>query len=325
MAAEKKVFDLPDNVVAAIQDVYKIYTRGELETVALRGVSLGIREGEATAVVGPSGAGKSTLIGIIAGMLRPTAGSVYWSDSIGDISKLDPQKLVKVRRRFLGLVFQEGNLLPHLTALQNVELAARIDGLPEAKNRAKQLLERVGLGDRIRSVPGMLSSGERQRVAIASAIINNPKLILADEPTGNIDLARGEEILELFRELIEETGVSFLIVTHSQQVASRVKRILEIKDGVLVGLHGRGADMKDLDKSRILSLDDLQRIPIPSYILDQIGSPSSFQARIERGEIVLTPFVEDSSEVEVSATVCKVCGETVKDRKGTCPNCGSII
>jgi putative ABC transport system ATP-binding protein len=284
-----KVSELPSGVVAATLDVYKIYKTGELETVALRGVSLSISEGEMLAIVGPSGAGKSTLLGVLGGMLQPTAGAVHWSCCEGDVSKLDPERVVRIRQRFIGFVFQEGNLLPQLTARQNVELSARVAGLPNPRDRAEYLLKRVGLGDRLGFIPGMLSTGERQRVAIAGALINDPKLILADEPTGNIDVETSEEILELFKELNEETGVGFFIVTHSQQVASRARRIIEIKDGVLVGLHGEGADVRDLDRSRILNLDVHDRLSIPLHLLDQLGNPREFQVKIEKGELVLTP------------------------------------
>lgn len=318
------VFDLPSGIVAAALNVYKIYKEGVSETVALGGISLSICEGEILAVVGPSGSGKSTLLEVLGGIIQPTSGAVYWSTCGQDISKLDPKKVAKIRRSFIGFVFQEANLLPRLTALQNVELSARIAGLPKARERAKYLLERVGLGDHMGFVPGMISSGERQRVAIASALINNPKLVLADEPTGNVDLTTGEE-LNLFRELNQETDVAFFIVTHSQQVASIANRILEIRDGVFVGSHGRGANVRDLNGSRIINLDSLSRLPIPPYILNQLGKPHRFHVRVKRGEIILTPHMKEGVDVPVSAVVCKICGKVIRERRIACPNCGSVL
>jgi len=295
---QKGVFDLSSDIVIAARDLYKIYKEGEMETVALGGVSLDIKEGEMIAVVGPSGSGKSTLLGILGGMIQPTSGIVYWSAYGDDISKLNPEEVIKIRRRFIGFVFQESNLIPHLTALQNVELSGQIVGIPDVREKAKQLLERVGLSKRMRSIPAMLSMGERQRVAIASALINNPKLVLADEPTGNLDPTTSERILGLFKELNEEIGVGFFIVTHSQQVASIADRTLEIRDGVLVGLHGKNIDMKDLDRTRILSLDDRSRLTIPAYLLDQLGKPRQFRIEIKEGRIVLTPI--DGKNVKVT-------------------------
>lgn len=322
-------FEPSSDVVASVQNVYKIYKiykEDGLETVALGGVSLNIHDGEILTVVGPSGSGKSTLLGVLGGVIQPTSGIVYWSACRRDISRLNPEEVIKIRRRFIGFVFQEANLLPHLTALQNVELSARIAGLPNPKERAKYLLERVGLGRCLRFFPSMLSSGERQRVAIASALVVHPKLVLADEPTGNVDLVTSEGLLELFKELNQEMGTAFLIVTHSQQVASAADRIIEIRDGVFIGLHERGADLKDLDKSRIVNLDDLGRVTIPPYILNQLGKPTRFKVRTEGGEIVLTPYIRGEAEVRVRLVVCKVCGKVIKGNEvKTCPNCGSIL
>jgi len=321
----QNAFDLPSDVLVATLDVYKIYREGEIETVALGSISLIIREGEMLAVVGPSGSGKSTLLGVLGGMIQPTTGAVYWSACRQNISRLDPEIVVDIRRRFIGFVFQETNLIPHLSALQNVELSARIAGLSKSRDRAKYLLERVGLSDRTGFIPGMLSSGERQRVAIAGALINDPKLVLADEPTGNVDLATSEEILELFAELNQETGVGFFIVTHSQQVASRAKRVLEIRDGVIVGSHGRGVDVRDLNKSRILNLDSRGRLFIPPHLLNQLGKPNRFQARVERGEIILAPYVKEEVEAMIPFVTCRICGKVVKERRMACPKCGSTL
>jgi len=323
---DRVIFELPSDATASVLNVYKIYKEDELETVALGGVSLTIREGEILVVVGPSGSGKTTLLGILGGIVQPTSGLVYWSTCGSDITRLNPEEVIRVRRTFLGFVFQEANLISHLTVLQNVELTRRIAGLPDPTGRARRLLERVGLGDSLGLVPGMLSTGERQRVAIASALVVDPKLVLADEPTGNVDSYTSEELLNLFKELNREIGTAFFIVTHSQQVAAVADRILEIRDGVLVGSHTRGADLKDLDKSRIVNLDDLGRITIPRYILNQLNRPRGFKVKTERGEIVLTPYTERRERVKMPILVCRVCGTLIKDQKiNTCPKCRSIL
>jgi lipoprotein-releasing system ATP-binding protein len=322
---DRKSFDVPEDVVAAAINVYKVYKAGNLEAVALQDISFSIREGEMLAVVGPSGSGKSTLLHALGGMISPTSGSIYWSNCGYDISKLNPNKVVELRRTFIGFVFQKENLIPHLTALQNVELSARIASLPEPKKRAERLLESVGLGKRMGFNPAMLSSGERQRMAIACALVNDPKLVLADEPTGDLDLQTGEKVLDLFKELNQETGVAFFIVTHSQQIASRASRMLEIRDGVFVGSHARGVNLKCLDETRILNLDSLSRLPIPPSLLNQLGNPKSFKASIKNGEIIMCPYHKEGVEMAISALVCVVCGKVINERRITCPDCGSVL
>ena len=323
---DQEAFEVPSDVVAAVFNVYKIYKEDGIETVALGGVSLNIREKEILAVVGPSGSGKTTLLGILGGMIKPTSGIVYWSACKQDISRLNPEEVIKVRRKFIGFVFQEENLIPHLTALKNVELSAKIAGLPNPRERAKEILEKVGLSRVLESFPNTLSSGERQRVAVAAALVIEPKLVLADEPTGNLDPATSESMLELFKELNRDLGTAFFIVTHSQQVASIADRIFELRDGVFVGMHERGADLRNLDRTRIVNLDDLGRITIPSHILDQLGKPTMFKIGIEGEKIILTPYKREIVRVKVPIIVCKVCGQVIKDKKTRiCPNCGSIL
>jgi len=323
--AEPSSCDLPEDIVAAAIDVYKVYKVSRIEVVALHGVSLSVHKKEILAVVGPSGSGKSTLLQALGGMIKPTAGALYWSNCGRDISKLNQNRVIQMRRSFVGFIFQKENLVSHLTAMQNVELNSRIASLPKSKERAKMLLERVGLGKRIDFRPAMLSSGERQRVAIACALINEPKLVLADEPTGDLDLTTGEKVLDLFKELNQETGVAFFIVTHSQQVASIANRMLEIRDGTLVGSHAQGADIMYLDGTRILNLDNLDRVSIPPYLLNQLGNNRSFKARVEDGEIVLCPYCKDGVETAISVVVCTACGKVIRERRINCPDCGSIL
>jgi ABC-type lipoprotein export system ATPase subunit len=282
---------LSKDVVAAAQDIYKIYQTEQLETVALRGVSLDIRQGEILAVIGPAGSGKSTLLGVFGGMIKPTSGEMYWEPR-GGISSLHPNEIIKIRRRFIGFVFQEENLIPHLTALQNIELSTRVAGLAQSRERSITLLRRMGLKHRLDFFPPMLSSGERQRVAIASALINNPQLVLADEPTGNVDEATSRDILELIRELNRETGTAFLIVTHSQRVASQAHEIFEIRDGMISGSHSGEVELRNLGKTRLLNLDDRGRVPLPLELLDTLHNPRRFRVNLENGKIVLTPDTE---------------------------------
>ncbi|MFX1250201.1 MAG: ABC transporter ATP-binding protein [Promethearchaeota archaeon] len=327
-AREQIPFEDTDSmIVAALRDVYKIYKEAELETVALRGVSLDIFEGEILTIVGPSGSGKSTLINILGGVSRPSAGKVYWSVNRQDISRLSDNEITNARRSFVGFIFQVNNLLPHLTALQNVELAARLAGMArrERRKRAMELIERVGLLDRIHHTPAKLSGGEKQRIAIASALINKPRLILADEPTGNVDPGTANEILKLFRELNKELGAAFLIVTHAQAIASQADRVLEIRDGILVGQHDEGFQLRDLDRSRILQLDDQGRVTLPPHLVLELGNAQQYKARLEGEELILAPHAVGDKAQEITIITCKVCGIQVSKDTTSCPNCGSLV
>ncbi len=328
LVKEEEFAEVPEDLVIMANDVYKIYRTGELETVALRGVSLQVFEGEIVTIVGPSGSGKTTLTNILGGTLRPSAGQVYWSNIRQDISKLDDRTITAARRGFIGFVFQVDNLLHHMTAKQNVELSARIAGFEKdwRQKRAAELLDAVGLKNRMNHVPGQLSGGERQRVAIASALMNNPKLVLADEPTGDLDLINGEEILDLFKELNETYGTAFLIVTHSQQIASKARRTLELRDGIIKGTHDAGVLIKDLDRTRVLELDNQDRLPLPEAILRELGHPRRFQIAVEESRIILTPSaVEDAVAVQVRLVTCRICGKLVSSNRVTCPNCGTAL
>lgn len=325
---DEEFAEVPEDLVLMANDMYKIYTTGEIETVALRGVSLQIFEGEIVAVVGPSGSGKTTLCNLLGGTLRPSAGQVYWSNIKQDIAKLDDRTITAARRGFIGFVFQVDNLLHHMTALQNVELSARIAGLPKSyrKKRSIELLETVGLKQRMNHNPPRLSGGERQRVAIASALMNNPQLVIADEPTGDLDLINAEEILDLFKDLNEEYGTAFLIVTHSQMIASKARRTLELRDGIISGTHDAGVHLRHLERTRVLELDNQDRLPLPENVLREIGHPRRFQIEIDGGRIILTPStVEDAVAVEVRLVTCRICGKLVASNRVTCPNCGTSL
>ncbi|MFX0167902.1 MAG: ABC transporter ATP-binding protein [Candidatus Hodarchaeota archaeon] len=328
LVKEEEFAEVPEDLVLMANDCYKIYQTGEIETVALRGVSFQIFQGEIVAIVGPSGSGKTTLVNILGGTLRPSAGQVYWSNIKQDISKLDDLTITAARRGFIGFVFQVDNLLHHMTARQNVELSARIAGFSKAwrRDRSEELLKAVGLGNRMDHIPGKLSGGERQRVAIASALMNNPALVLADEPTGDLDLINAEEILDLFKDLNKDFGTAFLIVTHSQLIASKARRTLELRDGIISGTHDAGVHLKSLERTRVLELDNQDRLPLPENILRELGHPRRFQIEVNEGRILLTPSaIEDAVAVQVRLVTCRICGKLVASNRVTCPNCGTAL
>ncbi|MGE5672892.1 MAG: ABC transporter ATP-binding protein [Mycobacterium leprae] len=214
-------------------DVHKVYQMGSNDVVALDGINLSIERGELLAIMGPSGSGKSTLMNILGCLDRPTAGRYELDGRL--ISEYSEDELAVVRNRQVGFVFQTFNLLPRMTALRNVEQPMIYAGVPGAqrRRRAIEALERVGLGDRMMHKPNELSGGQRQRVAIARALVNSPAIILADEPTGNLDSRSGEEILAVFQRLNRE-GVTIILVTHEPDVANHVRRIIRLRDGSIV-------------------------------------------------------------------------------------------
>jgi len=212
--------------------VSKTYDSGEVRVEALKAVSLSVHQGEFVAVTGPSGSGKSTLLGIL-GCLDRASGGRYWLDG-QDVSALDDDRLASVRNRKLGFVFQQFHLLPRTTAEQNVELPLIYAGVPPSERRARaaQALERVGLSERGRHLPNQLSGGQQQRVAIARALVTQPAVVLADEPTGNLDSNASREIMRLFAELVAE-GSTLVLITHEREVAACAKRVIEVRDGLV--------------------------------------------------------------------------------------------
>jgi putative ABC transport system ATP-binding protein len=216
--------------ILEVRDLAKVYGRGDTEVQALRGVDLAVDRGELVAVMGPSGSGKSTLMNLLGCLDRPTRGSYHLAGR--DVARLSADRLAEVRNRILGFVFQSYCLLPRTTAVDNVQLPMLYAGVPrrELRPRAIAALDRVGLADRLHHRPSELSGGQQQRVAIARALVNRPEVILADEPTGNLDTRTTLEILALFQELGAE-GMTIIVVTHEPEVAAFASRVVVVRDG----------------------------------------------------------------------------------------------
>jgi putative ABC transport system ATP-binding protein len=214
------------------RDLWKTYVMGQEEIHALRGVSIAIDRGEYVAIMGPSGSGKSTLMNLVGCLDTPSKGSYLLNSK--EVAAMNDDELARIRNEEIGFVFQTFNLLPRATALHNVELPLIYGGVPakERKPRAEAMLQKVGLGDRMHHRPAELSGGQRQRVAIACALINNPSILLADEPTGNLDSQTGTEIMALFDSL-HKTGQTIVLVTHEHDIAEHAQRTVTLRDGVI--------------------------------------------------------------------------------------------
>ena len=220
--------------VVDARELTKVYQMGEVEVHALRGLSLKIQEGEVIAIMGPSGSGKSTLMNMLGCLDKPSSGEYYLDGE--SVAEMSDNQLADIRNRKVGFVFQSFNLLPRSTALTNVELPLRYSSKNGRDRRkiALEALEAVGLGDRVNHRPNELSGGEQQRVALARAIANSPSIIMADEPTGNLDTTSGDEIMELLLKLNNERGTTLIIVTHDPEIAAQTNRVVQILDGVVV-------------------------------------------------------------------------------------------
>ena len=217
--------------VVRTQDVKKVYEMGDVRVSALKGVDIEIEQGEYISIMGPSGSGKTTLFNMVGGLDKPSDGKVYIDDV--DVAQLDAYELAWLRCRKIGYIFQTFNLIPVMTALENVTLPMVFAGLTsdEARDKGVELLKKVGLGDRVSHKPFELSGGQQQRVAVARAFANDPALILADEPTGNLDLRTGTEIIELLREMNKDSGVTVVSATHDHKMLSVSDRVVWVRDG----------------------------------------------------------------------------------------------
>ena len=279
------------------QDLFKIYKLADLEVVALRGMDLRVPQGEVLAIVGPSGSGKSTLLNILAGYDNPSAGTVIVAGK--NLLKMSSGELVEYRREGTGFIWQQvsRNLVPYLTAQQNVELPLLLmsRGKRERNERSKQLLGFVGLGHRLGYTVDKLSGGEQQRVAIATALANNPPLLLADEPTGELDTQTGQEILDLFRSINSTYGTTVVIVTHDLNVAGQVDRVVAMSDGktsveILRRRDFRGVASEEEDGLQELAvLDGTGRLQIPRDFLDRLRMGGRARVTLEGDHVVVRP------------------------------------
>ena len=235
MVDETPVKEPLDTIKIDVEGVFKIYKTKSVEVVALRGLDLKVRVGELISIMGPSGCGKSTLLNIVGGLDRPSAGRIVIDGK--DISTFESDQLVEFRRKNVGFVFQFFNLVPTLTAKENIELPMRLVGLPseKMKKRSSKLLKLVGMEERKNHRPDELSGGEQQRIAIATALANDPPIIVADEPTGELDSESGERVLDIFRKLSQEEGKTVIIVTHDPRTAKISNRSFRIEDGKIKG------------------------------------------------------------------------------------------
>ncbi len=226
--------------IIRMQDIRKTYDTGKVKVEALKGVDLEINEGEMVAIVGPSGSGKSTLMNLLGCLDTPTSGRYELGGQA--VSGVSRDELAEIRNRRVGFVFQNFNLLPHITSLENVEMPMLFGGLrpAERRKRSTELLERVGLGDRIDHKPTELSGGQMQRVAIARALAMNPDIVLADEPTGNLDSTAGSDIMSIFTDLWKQ-GRTMIIISHDPALARRASRVVEIRDGRITADHAAAA------------------------------------------------------------------------------------
>ena len=224
---------MAEQTVVRTQEVKKVYKMGNVELAALKGISIEIFTGEYISIMGPSGSGKTTLFNMVGGLDKPSGGKVYIDEV--DVAQLDAYELAWLRCRKIGYIFQTFNLIPVMTALENVTLPMVFAGLTsdEARDKGVELLTLVGLGDRIMHKPYELSGGQQQRVAVARAMANDPAIILADEPTGNLDLATGTEIIDLLREMNEESGVTVISATHDHKMLNVSDRVVWIRDGMV--------------------------------------------------------------------------------------------
>lgn len=228
-----------DNRVIEVKDIHKIYDLGDIKVHALKGISLDIKNGDFVSIMGASGSGKSTFMNIIGCLDKPTKGEYYLDNN--QVSSLDADKLAEIRNKKIGFVFQSFNLLARTTALENVELPMIYNNTDSKKRTemANQAIKMVGLDGREHHLPSQLSGGEQQRVAIARAIVNNPSLILADEPTGNLDSQTSMEIMEIFKALNKQ-GKTIIMITHEQDIAKHAERIIMFKDGYIIKEKGQG-------------------------------------------------------------------------------------
>ena len=317
---------MKDSILQA-SGLYHVYESNAEDgnVVALRGLHLDMKEGEAIAVVGPSGSGKSTLMKCLGGLMKASAGSVSLAGN--NMTRLTGKELVKLRQKTVSFIFQEGNLLPNMNARDNVAQPLRHQGVTSRKalKLADSMLDRLGILPRAYALPKMLSGGEQQRVAIARALITNPRLIFADEPTGALDPVTSREVLGMFKDLHQNEGVSFFIVTHSKEVASFANRSLELRDGRFVAEHGDNIDVEDLSKDRELIIDETGTVTFPPDLMVKLGGAGRYTVgNVSSGYLSLQgEAIESIGKMEL-VSACPACKHDYADSEDQlCPSCGS--
>lgn len=293
----------PENVMVRCDNLVKIYKSRDIEVMALQGLDLTVERGELMGIVGASGSGKSTLLNMLGGLDKPSAGSLFVDGK--DMLKFTDKDLIEYKRHTVGFVWQNNarNLIPYLTALENVEMPMMLSGYEGRRKRAEHLLDMVGLSARKNSMLGQMSGGEQQRVAIAIALANNPKLLLADEPTGAVDTKTAGNVLDVFRRLNKETGVTVIIVTHDVNLAKSIDRVVAIRDGktsselirkkpVLTGIsfeqlsEQQQAEIRAMQEENeghdeLVLLDKAGRLQIPKEYLSALGISGGDKVRVE--------------------------------------------
>lgn len=301
----------PENVMVRCENLVKIYKTDEVEVMALQGLDLTVERGELMGIVGSSGSGKSTLLNMLGGLDKPSAGSLFVDGK--DLLKFNDKELISYMRDTVGFVWQNNarNLIPYLTAVQNVELPMLLKGVKNRRQRAEYLLDQVGLSARKNSMLGQMSGGEQQRVAIAIALSNNPKLLLADEPTGAVDTKTAAMVLDVFRRLNREMGITIIIVTHDVNLSKSIDRVVSIRDGktstemirkkgsldsvVSLGdLSGVHAD--ETSHEELVVLDRVGRLQLPKDYLNALGLKGGDKVRVELedGKILILPKDSES-------------------------------
>ena len=296
----------PENVMVQADNLVKIYKSSEVEVMALQGLDLTVERGELMGIVGASGSGKSTLLNMLGGLDRPSAGALFVDGK--DLLKFDEKDFIEYKRKTVGFVWQNNarNLIPYLTAQQNVEMPLLLSGFSGRAERAKELLDMVGLSHRRNSRLDQMSGGEQQRVAIAIALSNSPKLLLADEPTGSVDTATAKLILDVFRDLNRVMGVTIIIVTHDTKLSAQIDRVVAIRDGktstelvrkrsaVLKSFNELGEEQQaeaEAAHEELSVLDRAGRLQIPKAYLEELGLSGGDKVRVELedGKISIYP------------------------------------
>lgn len=309
----------PENVMVQCENLVKIYKTTDVEVMALQGLDLTVERGELMGIVGASGSGKSTLLNMLGALDKPSAGSLYVDGK--DLLKFDEEDLIKYKRETVGFVWQNNarNLIPYLTAIQNVEMPLLLSGHKNRHERATELLEMVGLGARKNSLLGQLSGGEQQRVAIAIALSNNPSLLLADEPTGAVDTKTAAMVLDVFRNLNRQMGVTIIIVTHDTNLSKSIDRVVAIRDGrtssEMLRRPASNLSFDELQKmseqqraehealqrakseqEELVVIDRAGRLQIPKEYLEALGIKGGDKVRVELEEGKISLYNSDFNQ-----------------------------